>query len=72
MANTLPQSFVPFIAPLLLALGGFAALYVTLAVLGIIGAMFVLRLPELGREGDARWAQITREDLVAAPAPASV
>jgi MFS family permease len=72
MANTLPQSFVPFIAPLLLALGGFAALYVTLAVLGIIGAMFVLRLPELGREGDPRWAQITREDLVAAPAPASV
>lgn len=61
MANTLPQSFVPFIAPLLLGLGGFTTLYVTLAVLGLIGAFFVLRLPELGREGDPRWALITRE-----------
>jgi MFS family permease len=60
IANTLPQSFVPFIAPMLLALGGFGALYVTLAVFGILGALFVLRLPELGREGDPRWAQITR------------
>ena len=61
MANTLPQSFVPFIAPLLLGIGGFTALYVTLAVVGIIGALFVLRLPEIGREGDRRWALITRE-----------
>jgi len=68
IANTLPQSFVPFIAPLLLALGGFGALYVTLAVFGIVGAFFVLRLPELGREGDPRWAVITRGE--AAPAPA--
>src|SRR5690606_39651826 len=59
MANTLPQSFVPFIAPLLLGIGGFTALYVTLAVVGIIGALFVLRLPEIGREGDRRWALIT-------------
>jgi MFS family permease len=66
MANTLPQSFVPFIAPLLLSLGGFGALYVTLAVLGVVGAFLVLRLPELGREGDPRWAQITR------PAPQPV
>jgi MFS family permease len=60
MANTLPQSFVPFVAPALLALGGFAALYVALAVLAVLGALAVLRLPELGREGDARWALITR------------
>lgn len=61
MANTLPQSFVPLIAPFLLGLGGFGALYTTLAVLAIIGALFVLLLPELGREGDKRWALITRE-----------
>jgi MFS family permease len=60
MANTLPQSFVPFIAPLLLGIGGFTALYIVLAVLGLVGAAFVLRLPELGREGDPRWAVITR------------
>ncbi|GAB3598617.1 MFS transporter [Microbacterium tumbae] len=66
MANTLPQSFVPFIAPLLLGIGGFSALYVTLAVIGIVGALLVLRLPEIGREGDPRWAQISREPAVTA------
>jgi MFS family permease len=60
LANTLPQSLVPFIAPFLLSLGGFPALYVTLAVLGIAGALAVLRLPEISREGDQRWAVITR------------
>lgn len=66
MANTLPQSFVPFVAPLLLGIGGFSALYVTLAVIGIVGALLVLRLPEIGREGDPRWALITREPTAAA------
>jgi MFS family permease len=60
LANTLPQSLVPFIAPFLLSLGGFPALYVTLAVFGIAGTLAVLRLPEIGREGDQRWAAITR------------
>lgn len=69
MANTLPQSFVPFIAPFLLGLGGYTALYLVLAVLGVVGAVFVLRLPELGREGDPRWAVITRGEV---PAPAAV
>jgi MFS family permease len=69
MANTLPQSFVPFIAPFLLGLGGFSALYIVLAVLAAAGAAAVLRLPELGREGDPRWAVITRGD--AAPVPAA-
>lgn len=72
MANTLPQSFVPFIAPLLLSIGGFGMLYVTLAVFGIVGALFVLRLPELGREGDPRWAVITRETPAPATATASL
>lgn len=66
MANTLPQSFVPFIAPLLLGIGSFYALYLTLAVIALLGAAAVFRLPELGREGDPRWAVITR----GAPAPA--
>jgi MFS family permease len=70
MANTLPQSFVPFIAPLLLTLGGFSTLYVALAVLALVGAALVLRLPELGREGDPRWAQITRP--APEPAPTTV
>ncbi|MEV6981100.1 MFS transporter [Sphaerisporangium sp. NPDC051017] len=60
IANTVPQSFVPFIAPALLALGGYNALYLTLAAFGLAGAVAVARLPELGREGDPRFAAITR------------
>lgn len=62
IANTLPQSLVPFLAPFLLSLGGYAVLYVTLAVVSLFGAAAVLRLPEIGREGDPRWAVITRGD----------
>jgi hypothetical protein len=50
----------------MLALGGFSALYILLAVLGILGALAVLRLPEIGNEGDPRWAVITRADELAA------
>lgn len=60
MANTLPQSVVPFIAPGLLALGGYPMLYVVLAVVALAGAAAVVRLPEIGHEGDPRWAPITR------------
>lgn len=60
MANTLPQSFVPFIAPFLLGLGGFNVLYGVLAVITVLGSLAVFRLPEIGREGDPRWAQITQ------------
>jgi MFS family permease len=69
IANTLPQSFVPFIAPIMLGIGGFPALYILLAVFGIAGAFAVVRIPELGREGDPRWAQITRGDAAPAPTP---
>jgi MFS family permease len=58
LANTLPQSLVPFAAPGLLALGGFPALYCTLAAVGLVGGVLVLRLPELGREGDPRFARL--------------
>jgi len=61
LANTLPQSVVPFIAPLLLFIGGFPALYLTLAVLVVAGVATVFRLPEIGREGDPRWALLTRD-----------
>lgn len=61
LANTLPQSLVPFAAPALLAIGGFPALYVALAVLGVLGGLCVLRLPELGREGDPRYALINTD-----------
>ena len=58
----------PFIAPLLLAIGGFTAFYLTLALLSLAGAVAVLRLPEVGREGDPRWAQITRTPAATAAA----
>jgi len=60
MANTIPQSFVPFIAPALLLIGSYSALYITLALFAIAGALLVLRLPELGNEGDPRWSLITK------------
>jgi len=72
MASALPASFVPFIAPLLLNLGGFTAFYVALAALGLAGAVAVMRIPEVGQEGDPRFAPITRNPqlpLSAAPAP---
>ena len=60
MANTIPQSFVPFIAPALLLIGSYSALYITLALFAVAGALLVLRLPELGNEGDPRWSLITK------------
>ena len=60
MASALPASFVPFIAPALLWLGGYTALYLMLAALGLVGAIAVLRIPEIGQEGDPRFAPITR------------
>jgi MFS family permease len=61
LASSLPTSIVPFVAPLLLAVGGFHALYLTIGAIGLIGGLLVLRLPEMGREGDPRWAQLTVE-----------
>lgn len=60
MANTLPQSIVPFVAPVLLAIGSFSALYIALGVAAVLGAIAVIRIPEVGREGDPRFAAITR------------
>jgi MFS family permease len=60
IASALPASFVPFVAPVFLSLGGFTAFYLVLAVLGVIGAVAVMRIPEIGQEGDPRFALITR------------
>ncbi len=60
MASALPASFVPFMAPALLALGGYTAFYIALAVLGVLGAVACLRIPEIGHEGNPRFAPITR------------
>lgn len=61
IANTIPQSVVPFVAPFLLALGGFTALYLVLSVTVALAALAVLRIPEVGQEGNPRWAAIVRE-----------
>ncbi|HEY0260752.1 MAG TPA: MFS transporter [Lacisediminihabitans sp.] len=61
IAQTLPTSVVPFIAPALLAIGGFPAFFGGLAVLGVLGAIAVIRIPDIGQEGDPRFAAITRE-----------
>lgn len=61
IAGTLPASFVPLLAPVLLWLGGFHAFYLTIAALGLIGGLVVRRIPEIGQEGDSRFAQITVE-----------
>ncbi|SEP38418.1 Na+/melibiose symporter [Amycolatopsis saalfeldensis] len=47
IAGTLPQSLVPFVAPVLLSAGGFPALYLTLGVLALLGAVAILRVPEM-------------------------
>lgn len=64
MAAALPQSIVPFVAPAFLALGSFTALYVALAIVGLLGALAVVRIPEIGREGEKGFAPITRESRV--------
>lgn len=69
MANTLPQSVVPLIAPVFLALGGFPSLYVFLAALGLLGGLLVLRLPEIGHEGDPRFALIVKPRPAPSGAP---
>lgn len=61
IASTLPVAAVPFVAPALLAAGGFAALFGGLAVLGVVGAVSVMRLPDIGQEGQSRFAAVRRE-----------
>jgi MFS family permease len=65
MANSLPQSIVPFIAPVLLAIGSYTAFFAFLALLGILGAIAVLKVPEIGQEAGGRFvAPLVREKRV--------
>lgn len=61
IAAILPVAAVPFVAPVLLAAGGFATLFGGLAVLGVAGALSVMRLPDIGQEGQPRFAAMNRE-----------
>jgi MFS family permease len=63
LASILPVAAVPFVAPVLLGAGGFVTLFGGLAVLGVAGAMSVLRLPDIGQEGQPRFAAMNRETL---------
>lgn len=64
IANTLPQSLVPLMAPLLLAMGGFTALFGFLGLVGIVGAAAVRRVPEIGQEsGASSIAPLTRDSV---------
>ncbi|WP_337102926.1 MFS transporter [Paenibacillus sp. YIM B09110] len=49
VANALPQSIVPAIAPLLLAVGGWSFFYIALAICVVIGIAAVKPLPEIGQ-----------------------
>jgi MFS family permease len=52
VANALPQSIVPAIAPLLLGIGGWVSFFLSLSVCVVL-AMFALRpLPEVGEYKD--------------------
>lgn len=44
MANALPQSLAPAVAPVFLAIGGYPLLFLTGAVVGIVGALLVTRI----------------------------
>jgi MFS family permease len=44
MANALPQSLAPAIAPVFLAIGGYPLLFLAGAVVGIVGALLVTRI----------------------------
>jgi dipeptide/tripeptide permease len=60
IASTLPVAAVPVVAPALLAIGGFTALFGGVALLAVIGAASVVRIPDIGQEGQPRFAPMQR------------
>ncbi|MFC4942855.1 MFS transporter [Pseudonocardia sp. GCM10023141] len=60
IAATLPVALVPLVAPALLAVGGFPALFGGIAVLGLVGAACVVRIPDIGQEGRPGFAAMQR------------
>ncbi|MEK5397049.1 MFS transporter [Paenibacillus sp. FSL K6-2859] len=59
VANALPQSIVPAIAPVLLGIGSWTFFYIFLAVCTIFGMLAVKPLPEVGTEKRAQTAELT-------------
>lgn len=59
VANALPQSIVPAIAPVLLGIGSWTFFYIFLAVCTILGMLAVKPLPEVGTEKRAQTAELT-------------
>ncbi len=47
VANTIPQSIVPFLAPTLLAIGGWPFLFASLAIFAVLSALAVIPIPEM-------------------------
>ncbi|MFC0545915.1 MFS transporter [Kutzneria chonburiensis] len=60
IAAILPIAVVPFAAPALLSVGGFATLFGGLAVLAAAGAVSILRVPDIGQEGQPGYAAMIR------------
>jgi MFS family permease len=57
LANTLPQSFVPLVATVLISLGGFPLFFGVLTVVGLLGPIALVRVPEVGdEEHGGRWS----------------
>jgi MFS family permease len=50
VANTLPQSLVPAIAPLLLSIGGWTFFYIFLALMPIICIFTIMPIPDVGHK----------------------
>lgn len=50
VANCLPQSLVPAIAPWLLSIGGWNFFYIFLAIMPVIGIFTILPIPEVGHK----------------------
>ncbi len=47
VANTIPQSIIPFIAPTLLAIGGWGFLFGSLSIFAALSALAVIPIPEM-------------------------
>ncbi len=50
VANCLPQSIVPAVAPVLLAIGGWNFFYLSLALMPILGILTTIPIPDLGHK----------------------
>jgi MFS family permease len=50
VANCIPQSLVPAIAPLVLAIGGWNFFFISLVMMPIVGMLTILPIPEVGHK----------------------